>query len=97
MKLYSGDALLGVTMTATAWDTESGFDNLKIYDGQATTATLLNTLSGPTLPGVIRSSGNYLFLKVSVGGQRARRSQGRGRGCGRVDRRECCHLSRCGS
>ncbi len=64
MKLYSGDPLLGVAMTATAWDTEPGFDNLKVYDGQTTTATLLNTLSGATLPGVIRSSGNYLFLKV---------------------------------
>jgi hypothetical protein len=66
VKLYSGNAMMRISMTPTTWDTERGFDNLKIYDGQSTVGALLSTLSGPTLPGTIHSSGSYLYLKVGL-------------------------------
>ncbi|MBE9576158.1 PKD-like domain-containing protein [Flavobacterium proteolyticum] len=39
-----------VTVTFTSFNTESGWDFLRIYDGNSTAATLLGTYSGTTLP-----------------------------------------------
>ena len=43
--------------------TESGFDYVTIYDGNSEGATLLEKLSGSSLPGTIQSTGNNLFIK----------------------------------
>ncbi|WP_395043461.1 fibronectin type III domain-containing protein, partial [Flavobacterium sp.] len=39
-----------VTVTFTSFATEAGFDQLRIYDGNSATATLLGTFSGTALP-----------------------------------------------
>jgi len=45
-----------VTVNFTAFSLESGFDFLKVYDGNSANATLLATLSGTTIPQPITAS-----------------------------------------
>jgi len=42
-----------VTVVFDAFDTESGYDRLKIYDGSSASGPLLGTFEGNTLPGMI--------------------------------------------
>jgi hypothetical protein len=45
-----------VRVTFTSFNTESGFDFLRVYDGPTNAGTLLGTYSGTTLPPVLTSS-----------------------------------------
>ncbi len=53
-----------VTLTFVDFNFETGYDNLKIYDGPNNQSTLLGIYDGTTLPngGIITSSGNSLTL-----------------------------------
>ncbi len=45
-----------LTMTFTQFNTESGFDFVRVYDGPSTASTLLGTFSGTTIPGPFTST-----------------------------------------
>jgi len=47
------------------FNVENSYDNVKVYDGTSTAATLLGTFTGTTLPAAITSTGNALTIKVS--------------------------------
>ncbi|QHT69177.1 T9SS type A sorting domain-containing protein [Rhodocytophaga rosea] len=78
---YSNNQLLVTTFTPaaagnkiqvnfTAFSTEGGYDYLKVYDGASTSAPLLGTYSGNTLPPVITAtndSGQLTFRFTSDG------------------------------
>ena len=52
-----------IDLSFTSFDTEQGFDFLKVYDGgDDTTAILLGAFSGDEIPPLITSSGNKLFI-----------------------------------
>ncbi len=53
---------LPVTLNFTAFDTEQGFDQVRIYDGTSSTAPLLAANSGSTIPAAVTSSGGALFV-----------------------------------
>lgn len=63
-KYWRIDATTRITLTFTAFNTESGYDFLTIYDGTNDTAPiLLNNYSGTTIPNPVTSSGNNLYIK----------------------------------
>jgi len=51
-----------VSLTFTAFDLESGYDFVRVYDGTSTSDPLLGTFSGSTLPGTITSSGGSMLV-----------------------------------
>ena len=61
-----------ITLNFNSFSTESGYDYLRIYDGNSTSATLLGTYSGTSLPPSITSSGNSLFLRFTTDGSQTR-------------------------
>lgn len=58
----------GVTVVFTQFDTESGYDFLRIYDGSSTAAPLIGTYSGTTSPGTVTSSGGALTFRFTSDG-----------------------------
>lgn len=54
-----------IKLTFDNFNTEAGFDFLRIYDGPTTASTLLGTYSGTTLPPVINSSGGSLTIRFT--------------------------------
>lgn len=59
-----------VTVTFNSFATESGFDFLKVYDGNSTAGTLLGNFSGTTIPGPFTAStasGCLTFVFTSDG------------------------------
>jgi hypothetical protein len=51
-----------ITLNFSQFDLENNWDYLYIYDGAATSATLIGRYTGTTSPGVITSSGGSLLL-----------------------------------
>lgn len=58
------DSITNIKLNFNAFNTET-IDSVKVYDGDTTTASLLGTFSGNTLPSEITSSGNHLYLTFS--------------------------------
>lgn len=58
---YSGGANK-MRLDFSAFDVESGYDFLKIYDGASTSSTQLGSWSGSTSPGTVTGSGSYLTV-----------------------------------
>ncbi len=56
------DSIQGLKITFARMDTESGEDVVYVYDGETTSAPLLGTFSGNTLPPVITSSGDKVLI-----------------------------------
>jgi len=57
-----------VTLTFTAFNTESNYDFVKVYNGETTSSPLLGTYSGTTLPAqLVASSGKMLIHFTSDG------------------------------
>jgi hypothetical protein len=54
-----------VTLTFSSFNTESGFDFLRIYDGPSTASPLIGTYSGTTLPPAFTSSGGALTIRFT--------------------------------
>ncbi len=52
-----------ITLNFPTFDTEAGYDSVNVYDGADSTATLLMTWWGNTLPPAINSSGGALCVK----------------------------------
>jgi len=51
-----------IELTSPSFNTESGYDFVKAYDGATTSALLLGSYSGTALPPVLRSSGGSLLI-----------------------------------
>ena len=50
----------------TAIDMEVNFDYIYVYDGNNTSAPLLNTINGTTNPGTITSSGSCITIRITT-------------------------------
>lgn len=57
-----------VKLTFTSFDTESVYDKLEIFDGPAITAPCIASLSGPSIPHSIVSSGLHLTIAFTTDG-----------------------------
>jgi Zn-dependent metalloprotease len=51
-----------INLTFTEFDTELNYDGVIVYDGADETATVLGVFSGSTLPEVITSTGNNMYV-----------------------------------
>ena len=51
-----------INLTFTEFDTELNYDGVIVYDGADETATVLGVFSGNTLPEVITSTGNNMYV-----------------------------------
>ncbi len=54
-----------VTLTFASYDVEDGYDFLTVYDGTSSSATVLATLTGTTLPIPITSTGGSMFVSFT--------------------------------
>ena len=57
-----------VQLHFTSFNTESGYDIVRVYDGNDTTAPLLHTFSGTSRPSDVFSSGNTIFVSFVTDG-----------------------------
>jgi len=57
-----------VTLTFTAFATESNYDKVKVYNGETTSAPLLGTFSGTTLPGQLTASSGKMLIQFTSDG-----------------------------
>jgi len=60
--LISPPCATSLTLTFNSFNTESGYDDLSVYDGENDTAPLIGFYQGTSLPGPITSSSGKLFL-----------------------------------
>ena len=51
-----------ITLSFSFFDTESGYDYVRIYDGTNTASPLLGQFSGSTLPAAVTSTGGSMFV-----------------------------------
>jgi len=51
-----------VMLTFDSFDTEANYDYVKIYDGSSSSASLLGSYAGTTIPPVLRSSGSTMYI-----------------------------------
>ncbi len=54
-----------VTLTFTAFNTESGYDIVKVYNGETTSSPLLGTFSGTSLPGQLTASSGKMLIRFT--------------------------------
>ena len=57
-----------ITLTFTSFATESGYDFVRVYGGTTTSAPLLGTFSGSSLPPVLTSSAGSMLLRFTTDG-----------------------------
>ena len=57
-----------ITLTFTAFSTEASYDLVRVYAGSTTSAPLLGTFSGSTLPPVLTSSGGSMLIRFTTDG-----------------------------
>ena len=57
-----------VTLTFTEFNTESGYDKVYVYDGSSTSAPLLGSFSGSSIPGPLTSSGGTMLVHFTSDG-----------------------------
>jgi len=67
-KLIQPSNCSSVTLTFSAFDTETGNDVLSIYDGATTSSPLLGQYSGTTLPPVLTSTGGSMLIVFTTNG-----------------------------
>jgi hypothetical protein len=60
------------TFTFTAFNTESGFDFVRIYNGTNATGTLIGSYSGPTIPNSVQFTGTSAFVQFTSDGNTTR-------------------------
>ena len=48
------------------------YDSVRIYDGRGTSAPLMRTICGDSLPGDVTSSGNTMFVRFQTDGSATR-------------------------
>ncbi|HOY33186.1 MAG TPA: C10 family peptidase [Bacteroidales bacterium] len=57
-----------ITLTFTEFATEAGYDEVTVYDGSTTAATVLGTFSGTTLPANVVSTGPQMLIRFTTDG-----------------------------
>ena len=57
-----------ITLDFTSFDTESGYDYVRVYDGNSAYSSLLGTYSGSSIPSSITSSGSSLYITFTTDG-----------------------------
>ena len=57
-----------ITLTFTSFATESGYDFVRVYGGTTTSAPLLGTFSGSSLPPVLTSSAGSTLIRFTTDG-----------------------------
>jgi len=55
-----------ITLSFDEFDTEAGFDFVRVYNGEDSTATLLGEFSGSNLPQNVTSSANRMFVTFTT-------------------------------
>jgi hypothetical protein len=66
MLLVRGDSIsTPISLTADSFQTESGYDFLKIYDGESTSSSLMGNFSGNTVPTLPAGSSTGLIFSFS--------------------------------
>jgi hypothetical protein len=64
--LINGQGASSVELSFSAFDTESTFDTVTVYDGVDASAPVLGTFSGASLPSNVTSTGNFLFVEFDA-------------------------------
>ena len=57
-----------ITLTFTSFATESGYDFVRVYGGTTTSAPLLGTFSGSSLPPVLTSAAGSMLIRFTTDG-----------------------------
>ncbi|HIA07157.1 MAG TPA: T9SS type A sorting domain-containing protein, partial [Flavobacteriales bacterium] len=57
-----------ITLDFTAFDTETTYDKVKVYDGPTTSSNILGTFSGTSLPTTVTSTGGDMLLHFTSDG-----------------------------
>ncbi|MEO8085601.1 MAG: choice-of-anchor D domain-containing protein [Bacteroidota bacterium] len=60
--LVAPPCALSITLSFSAFDTESGFDYFYVYDGQTTAAPLILTGNGAIIPGPVTCTSGYMLI-----------------------------------
>lgn len=63
LHLFSPTGASSVSMTFTAFDLETNWDYMFIYDGNTTSAPLMGTYTGTSGPGTVTSTGSSLLVE----------------------------------
>lgn len=56
------DSISYIRITFDRFDTQEGFDFVRVYDGADETAPLLGEFSGTTIPDILNSTGNKVYI-----------------------------------
>jgi hypothetical protein len=57
-----------ITLSFSAFNTESGYDYVKVYDGSTTSAALIGSFSGTSIPASVTSSGGSMLVSFTSDG-----------------------------
>ena len=57
-----------ITLTFSSFNSELGYDELRIYDGTNSSGTLLGTFAGTSLPGEVTADSGSMFLRFTSDG-----------------------------
>ncbi len=63
--ISSGSSWTSITLTFSSFNTEAGYDYLRIYDGTNALSPSLGTFSGTSLPGAVTATSGNMFLVFS--------------------------------
>lgn len=55
-----------IMLTFTSFQTEEGYDFVRVYDGEDENAALLGEFSGDNIPGAVKSTGGSLFIQFKT-------------------------------
>ncbi|OWY23806.1 PKD domain-containing protein [Sphingobacteriales bacterium UPWRP_1] len=55
-----------ITLTFSSFNTEAGFDFVKVYNGSNSSAPLLGSYSGTTLPAAVTANSGTMFIKFTT-------------------------------
>ncbi len=66
--ISSGSSWTSITLTFSSFNTESGYDYLRVYDGTSASSPSLGTFSGTSLPGAVTATSGNMFLVFTSDG-----------------------------
>ncbi len=61
-----------ITLNFSSFDTEQGFDYVKVYDGSSSSSRLLGSFSGSSVPSSVVSSSDRMYVKFTTDGSATR-------------------------